>query len=167
MDNNKIGLYLQNKRKEKNITQKELADIMGVTYQAVSRWEKGDSIPDLDSLDNLANFYKISIDDILQRKVENNNKDNTDNFKYIVTMIISAVYILGLALFGLLYENRDTRSWGYFGLVIFLITGLLVHNIYFIMNKSRKNILKWYFLTYLPLLLITILVLLVETDMIR
>ncbi len=67
MDSKLIGKYLQQKRKEKDFTQKDLADIMGVTFQAVSRWEKGDSIPDLDSLDNLAKFYKVSIDEILQR----------------------------------------------------------------------------------------------------
>jgi phosphoribosylformylglycinamidine cyclo-ligase len=41
MDNKLIGNYLQQKRKLKEMTQKQLADILGVTFQAVSRWEKG------------------------------------------------------------------------------------------------------------------------------
>ncbi len=80
MDSKLIGKYLQQKRKEKDFTQKDLADIMGVTFQAVSRWEKGDSIPDLDSLDNLAKFYKVSIDEILQRDLITNLEGLPVNF---------------------------------------------------------------------------------------
>ena len=50
MNIDKIALYLQTKRKEKGVTQAELAKELGVTYQAVSRWENGKSIPDIDTL---------------------------------------------------------------------------------------------------------------------
>ncbi len=44
MDNRKIGLFLQGLRTEKNMTQLELANLLNVTHQSVSKWENGDSI---------------------------------------------------------------------------------------------------------------------------
>lgn len=66
MDNKKIGRYLLKKRKEEQKTQKEIAGDLGVTYQAVSRWENGDSIPDIETLCMIADLYKVSVDEILQ-----------------------------------------------------------------------------------------------------
>jgi DNA-binding transcriptional regulator YiaG len=48
-----IGKKIANMRKEKNITQMELADAMGVSYQAVSNWERGNSMPDISKLPEL------------------------------------------------------------------------------------------------------------------
>jgi len=60
-----IGKKISNLRKEKNLTQVELADRLGVTYQAVSNWERGDSMPDIAKLSDLAEVFEISIDELL------------------------------------------------------------------------------------------------------
>ncbi len=60
-----IGRKISELRKEKNITQMELADLMGVSYQAVSNWERGNSMPDISKLPELAEILEISIDELL------------------------------------------------------------------------------------------------------
>jgi len=151
MDNKLIGLYLQKKRKELGITQKELSERMGVTYQAVSRWENGDSIPDLDSLSNLADFYKISIDKILQRNKMDGEDGWPTNLKYVITFIVSIVYFLGDVLLGFFIGlNGNYKSWGYLLLLLFFIAGLFLHNVFFIISKKKKEMLMWYLITYIP-----------------
>jgi len=50
-------------RKNNNMTQMELADLMGVSYQAVSSWERGLSMPDISKLPELAKIFSVKIDD--------------------------------------------------------------------------------------------------------
>jgi len=61
-----VGKYLSELRKYYKITQDELAGRMGVTRQAVSKWETGATIPDIEILMNLSEIYGISINDILK-----------------------------------------------------------------------------------------------------
>ena len=65
MDAKLIGKQLQNRRKKLELTQLQLAEILGVTHQAVSRWETGESIPDIQTLLELSKLYSITIDDII------------------------------------------------------------------------------------------------------
>jgi transcriptional regulator with XRE-family HTH domain len=57
-------------------TQTELGDILGVTNKAISRWEKGDSFPDVGILENLATCLNIRIEDIVSGETTHNNKEN-------------------------------------------------------------------------------------------
>ena len=52
-------------RKNSNLTQMALADLMGVSFQAVSNWERGVSMPDISKLPELSRILKVKIDDIL------------------------------------------------------------------------------------------------------
>ncbi|OWA35161.1 hypothetical protein B9G55_10805 [Saccharibacillus sp. O16] len=64
-DMTKIGLTLARMRKESGMTQMELADRMGISYQAVSSWERGTTMPDISKLPLLADSLGVSIDQIL------------------------------------------------------------------------------------------------------
>ena len=66
MDKEKIGLFIKELRKEKNQTQRELAEKIHVTDKAVSKWERGLSIPDVAILPDLAKELDISIHELLQ-----------------------------------------------------------------------------------------------------
>ena len=60
-----IGERIRNLRRVKNETQEDLALVLGVTYQAVSRWEKGDAYPDIELLPKLAAHYSVTTDELL------------------------------------------------------------------------------------------------------
>lgn len=61
---------LKNLRKTKGITQEELAIRLNVVRQTVSKWEKGLSVPDADTLIKLAEFFEVSVSELLGTKVE-------------------------------------------------------------------------------------------------
>ena len=65
MDLKKIGLFISVSRKDKGYTQKELADKIGVTDKAVSRWETGRGFPDVSSLKLLSEVLEVSITEII------------------------------------------------------------------------------------------------------
>lgn len=57
-----IGKNLRELRRARNLTQEELAGILGVTYQAVSKWERGDGCPDIALLPGMATFFGVTLD---------------------------------------------------------------------------------------------------------
>ncbi len=72
MDMKKIGSFLKTLRKEKGLTQEQLAEKFGVAGRTVSRWETASNLPDLSILIQLADFYEIDIREIIdsERKSE-------------------------------------------------------------------------------------------------
>lgn len=66
MDKDKFGKFVTNRRKEKNMTQKELAEILHLTDKAVSKWERGLSFPDISILEPLANALEITVMELLK-----------------------------------------------------------------------------------------------------
>ena len=71
MDQQKIGAFLKELRKEKNITQEELAEKMLVSRRTVSRWETGSNMPDLDILIDISEFYDVDLREILDGERKN------------------------------------------------------------------------------------------------
>ena len=61
----KVGRNIAKFRRDKNMTQMELADRMGISFQAVSNWERGQTMPDISKLPELAALFGITIDQLL------------------------------------------------------------------------------------------------------
>ncbi len=61
-----IGENVRRLRTERNITQQQLADAMGVSFQAVSKWENSGSLPDVATLPQIADFFEVTIDDLFR-----------------------------------------------------------------------------------------------------
>ena len=72
MNQQKIGLYLKELRKDKQLTQAQLAEILGVSNRTVSRWETGVNMPDFDVLIEIAEFYGVPVQNILEGEQDMN-----------------------------------------------------------------------------------------------
>ncbi len=66
MDQKKIGLFLKELRKQKGITQEELAEHLNMSSRSVSRWETGSNMPDISLLSEIADFYDVDIREIIE-----------------------------------------------------------------------------------------------------
>lgn len=77
MDLKKIGCFLKELRKEKGVTQEQIAEIFGVSGRTVSRWETGTNMPDLSILIPIAEYYNVEVKEILngERKSESMNDE--------------------------------------------------------------------------------------------
>ena len=75
MDQQKIGQFLRECRKEKGITQEQLAEMLGVTNRSVSRWENGSNLPDLDILIEMADYYDVELRELLDGERKNEKMD--------------------------------------------------------------------------------------------
>lgn len=88
---------IYNIRKERNITQKELADLIGVSDRTISKWENGSTVPDLETIKKLCNELGISPDSIV--KSEKNYKDRLQDFKRMVgkflNYILKNIFLIG------------------------------------------------------------------------
>ena len=104
MDQEKVGNFIKEIRIKNNLTQKELAEKLGVTFQAVSKWENGKNIPDISLLKEISRLFDVNIDEILDGKT----KTKIDNKKiyYIFGGVIIVILII---IFTLLFsgDNRD------------------------------------------------------------
>ena len=75
MDQQKIGSFLKELRKEKHATQEQLAEVLGVSGRTVSRWETGRSLPDLDLLMLLADYHGVELRELLDGERKENTMD--------------------------------------------------------------------------------------------
>jgi len=85
-----FGEKLKNIRKEKNLTQKEVAEKLFISVQAVSKWEKGKCLPDVDNIKTLGQLYQISVDNLL--KTEDDMYENIPPGMIVVLETLADYY---------------------------------------------------------------------------
>lgn len=91
MDKEKIGRFISQNRKEKGMTQKELAEQIHVTDKAVSKWERGICFPDISMIEPLAELLDVSVLELLQG--ERINDDISMNKKEAQKLISESIMI--------------------------------------------------------------------------
>ena len=101
MNQEKIGQFIKKIREENKLTQKELADKLGVTFQAVSKWENGKNVPDISILKEMSKMFNIDIDEILDGEKKDKKKTN---YYYPIGLILILVALL---LFGIVHYNNN------------------------------------------------------------
>ena len=106
MDQEAIGKFIKELRTSNNMTQKEFADKLGVTYQAVSKWELGKNIPDIETLKIISEMFNVDINELINgKKINKDIKNNKMYIKYIIGLAI--LIIVGLFL--MYYKKDDSK----------------------------------------------------------
>lgn len=97
MKYNTMGEMIAALRKEKGMTQQELADKMGVTDKAVSKWERNISCPDVAVLPRLAELFGITVDELMNSEPKKTEAPKED-VRAIIAMILKAMPVaMGVA----------------------------------------------------------------------
>ena len=159
IDQVKIGSFLKELRKEKELTQEQLAEKFGVSSRSVSRWENGNTMPELGILVELADYYEVDIKEIIdgERKSESMKKEEKETLqkvadyaeaekklvvrrKCIVTFLGTFVFALcimvGYIVFPKLPEGSFLRSNGlWLGIGIIGLVGLWG----IVIRENQKN----------------------------
>ncbi len=80
MNKEKIGKFLREIRKQKGLTQEQIAEKFNVSNRTISRWENGYNMPDLDILIEISDYYEVDLREVLngERKSENMDKEIQD-----------------------------------------------------------------------------------------
>ncbi len=176
MDKLKMGEFLLNQRKNKNLSQENLAEIIGVTFQAVSKWERDEAIPDILTLEKLAKLYNITIDEIIsgQKKELPNecncmkiNKDevdentlNKDKQSRFLTTVYSSMYFIFFFISCFLpLVNGYITVISYFGDTINAYVELNYFEIIFVGSYKIGNVtLMLHFITQISIFCFSLLI---------
>lgn len=161
MDQKQIGSFLKELRKEKSITQEQLAEHLNVSGRTVSRWETGSNMPDISLLVELSEFYDVSIPEIIngERKSENMNEEVKEVAKSMseyalaekesMLKEIRVLSLLGLAAL-IIYYGIDLSGMGegndffanvamYSQTLVYVVILLIPFQATGLLNKIRKN----------------------------
>lgn len=157
MEQDKMGEFIAKLRKEKNMTQQQLADKLNVTDRAVSNWEHGRRLPDYSILKKLCDILSISINELFAGKKiekENYNKIADDNLLNIIEKIDK--------------ENKKNEKRMIIVLVIVTLLTMLI--IYLLPLKTIKDVCIFIMVIIVSIISITINVIVMgekNNDMLR
>lgn len=152
---------IQRLRKAKGISQEELADQIGVSRQAVSKWESGQSSPDLEKVILLSEFFDVATDYLLKGmeplpKENPKSKDKPD--ANLFSMVGTALNFMGVIVAAMVWHEEQVATATAIGL-IFLVIGCMVYGIGMILSddvtkpraKQRFFFINIWTVTFIPL----------------
>ena len=121
MDQTKIGGFLKELRKEKNLTQEQFAEHLGVSGRTVSRWETGSNMPDISLLAEIAEFFDVNIPELIdgERKSEKMKKETKEAVLQAVDYVNSETE----------RHNRHIRIMLLIGMIFWLVSSLIKHTV--------------------------------------
>ena len=141
MDLIKIGKFIANCRKEKNITQEQLAEKLFITDRAVSKWERGLSLPDADKMLDLCNILDINVNELLNGEridmkdyakkneellLELAKQEELKNKKMITNMYVLAITTVAFYIGITLLASYTLGEGALFGIIVSISTIILV-----------------------------------------
>ena len=124
-----LGMMISTLRKEKGMTQLELAEKMGVTDKAVSKWERDLSFPDINSIPKLAEIFEISVDELTQVKTEtkeNITKNKVDQIVDVALKGIGMAMGIAVAVLSILGELETESAFIMLGIGLASISASLL-----------------------------------------
>ena len=164
MDQIKIGNFLKQLRKEKGITQEQLAEALNVSNRTVSRWETGSNMPDIGILVDIADYYDISIPEIIggerkseimkkeEREIAKSMSDYATTEKEKIFKEMKAQSIMGVCALILYFILHETGAYMYNDVLakimgycetlvfvtVFLMAAFTTGSLSRVRSKSRK-----------------------------
>lgn len=161
MDQKKIGSFLKELRKTKNITQEQLAEQLNVSGRTVSRWETGTNMPDISLLVEISELFDVSISEIIngERKSENMNSEAKEaaqsmsdyaahekeivikeirNLSLIGLIALICYYIIDISKLGLTYEVFENISM-YSQTLIYVVTLIIPLYTTGLLSKMKRS----------------------------
>lgn len=110
-----LGEKIASARKEKGMTQEMLAEQLGVTRQAVARWETGRGYPSIDSLKEISSYFSVSIDDLLsgEQLIFIAEKENKSNLNGVCDLLLGFVDLFSLMLIFLPLYPKPVNGYIY------------------------------------------------------
>lgn len=151
MNQKQIGNFIAQKRKEKNLTQMQLAEILGVSNKTVSKWENGNCMPDYSIIKSLCKELGISVSELMDGEEKDNTTENAEDMKIMFllrrvhslerqnkTIYGVLVIVLGVTFLVLSRLLGGTNFTDFFsGVFLGLSIGLMLMGIYTI-GKNLK-----------------------------
>ncbi|WP_314067221.1 helix-turn-helix transcriptional regulator [uncultured Vagococcus sp.] len=112
-----IGSRIHSLRKEKEWSQQELAEIIHVSRQTISRWENGDTLPDIDLLIKITEVFEISLDQLISDEKDKETisvkmkktRHKLSMFNYVVILLGVATIILSVLALNIILENNNKK----------------------------------------------------------
>ena len=165
MDQEKIGRFIATCRKEQNLTQEQLAEKLGVSNKTVSRWENGNSFPDVSMLQPLCDLLNISVNELLlgekipednyRKKVEENTIRILEECRFSLESgkcFKSTSKTNGLGVFGvvaivfIILKLTGTINWSWLwvlsplwiGFVLTAVLGAVTFVVFKLLMKNKK-----------------------------
>lgn len=135
-----IGKNIQFLRKEKNMTQNALALQLNYTPKAISKWERGESIPEIETLIQIASLFNVTVDFLLHENHQRNSQEylskeaKDKNAFFTGALMISIVWMIATIIFVYLIQQHDFVAFQVFMWAI-PISFLLVS--YYIRKRTR------------------------------
>ena len=137
----KIGEKIYNLRKKKNLSQEDLASILSVSRQTISKWETGESNPDIDKIVPLCNFFEISTDeflkgkDIVYERKLNKEKRKNKALTFSLCLVIFAI----MTILVILLEEVEVSEGIIGSIIMFGITLIGVLLIYYFVGTAKEK----------------------------
>lgn len=146
MDKKSMGTFLTDLRKEKGLTQQEVADNLNVSNKTISKWERDEGYPEITMLTEIAKYYGITTDELLngERFVKDTEicykKDRLSETSKTTAIITDTVSVFSFFLFFVFGLFADFT--GFTGLVYGIVGCVIVSLICFALNKTFFKLMK-------------------------
>lgn len=117
---NIIGKNIQYLRKEEKMTQQDLAIKLNYTAKAISKWERGESIPEIETLIKISNIFNVTLDFLVKEDGRLHRKEyvsaeikNKNNF-FTTILLVAVVWTLAAIIYVYLLQIKETSIWQLF-----------------------------------------------------
>ena len=127
-----MGETIASLRKEKGMTQSELAEKMNVTDKAVSKWERNLSCPDINTISKLANILGVSVEELLKSKNQNYSTTRIKDLTNLIFKVVALAMGISVTVLNILNEIDIKSS------LILLSVGLTCIGLYLLNDKDNK-----------------------------